>query len=129
MQLLPSTARDMGCENLHDPEENLRAGVRYLDWLRTNFFSDLELDEVNQMDFILAAYNAGPGNVRKWRKQAPSRGYDPNVWRDNVEHLAHEQVGVQPIHYVNNIEKFYVAYTLGMDLMLERERYEPTRKR
>ena len=74
MQLLPSTGKDMGCEDLHDPEQNLRAGVKYLDWLRTNFFADPELDEVERVDFILAAYNAGPGNVRKWRKLAPERG-------------------------------------------------------
>jgi len=113
---LPSTAKDMGCKDPFDPEQNLRAGVRYLDWLRSNFFADPELDEVARMDFILAAYNAGPGNVRKWRKQAPARGLDPNLWRDNVEHLALEAVGLQPVVYVDNIEKYYVAYTLADQL-------------
>lgn len=122
MQLLPSTAKDMQCDDPYDPEQNLRAGVRYLDWLRTNFFADPELDEIERMDFILAAYNAGPGNVRKWRKLAPERGLDPNRWRENVERLALESVGVQPIRYVNNIEKYHVAYTLAQDLALERRR-------
>ena len=52
-----------------------------------------------------------------------SRGLDPNRWRDNVERLALENVGVQPIRYVNNIEKYYVAYSLAYGLALERERY------
>jgi len=121
MQLLPATAADMGCDDLRDPEQNLRAGVRYLDWLRSNYFSDPELDEVDRMDLILAAYNAGPGNVRKWRKQAPARGLDPNRWRENVERLALEHVGVQPIRYVDNIEKYYVAYTLSYNLATKRE--------
>ncbi|MFT7486047.1 MAG: membrane-bound lytic murein transglycosylase MltF [Candidatus Paceibacteria bacterium] len=124
MQLLPSTGEDMECGDLRDPKENLRAGVRYLDWLRTNFFADPELAEDERMDFILAAYNAGPGNVRKWRKMAPGRGLDPMRWRNNVEILAFEGVGVQPIRYVNNIEKFFVAYSLASDLIAERDRYD-----
>jgi membrane-bound lytic murein transglycosylase MltF len=121
MQLLPATAADMGCDDPRDPEQNLRAGVRYLDWLRSSYFDDPELDEVDRMDLILAAYNAGPGNVRKWRQEAPARGLDPNRWRENVERLALEHVGVQPIRYVDNIEKYYVAYTLSDALATERE--------
>jgi membrane-bound lytic murein transglycosylase MltF len=121
MQLLPATAKDMGCDDPYDPDQNIRAGVKYLAWLRDNFFDQPELDEINRMDLILAAYNAGPGNVRKWRRKAPERGLDPNVWRGNVERLALEHVGVQPIRYVDNIEKFYVAYTLSWGLQRERE--------
>ena len=122
MQLLPSTGADMGCDDLLDPEQNLRAGVRYLDWLRTHFFADPDLDEVERMDFILAAYNAGPGNVRKWRKLAPERGLDPDRWRDHVERLALEHVGIQPLRYVDNIEKFHVAYSLALELSEARSR-------
>ena len=121
MQLLPATAQDMGCDDPYDPEQNLRAGVRYLDWLRTNYFSDPEIDAVDRMDLILAAYNAGPGNVRKWRRLAPERGLDPNRWRENVERLALEHVGVQPVRYVDNIEKYYVAYTLSLGLAQQRD--------
>lgn len=121
MQMLPATGKDMGCEDLYDPEENLRAGVRYLDWLRKNYFADPAIEEHDRMDLILAAYNAGPGNVKKWRKLAPSRGLDPNRWRDNIELIAQEKIGIQPIRYVNNIEKIYVAYTLAKGLIDERE--------
>ena len=93
---------------------------RYLDWLREHFCDEPELDEKNRMDLILAAYNAGPGNVRKWRKQAPGRGLDPHKWRDNVERLALDDVGIQPIRYVDNIEKYYVAYGLAYDLARSR---------
>ena len=116
MQLLPSTAKDMGCEDPTDPKQNLRAGIKYLDWLRTNFFDEPELEEEERMNFILAAYNAGPGNVRRWRKEAPEHGLDPNRWRHNVERLALEHVGVQPVRYVDNIEAYYVAYTLAIEL-------------
>ncbi len=122
MQLLPSTARDMGCEDPLDPEQSLRAGVRYQAWLREHYFSDPGLEEVERTNLVLAAYNAGPGRVRRWREAAPDRGLDPDRWRGHVELLALEDVGVQPLHYVDNIEKYYVAYTLALDLERERAR-------
>jgi len=43
---------------LFDPETNIRIGTWYLDTLFKEFDGDLEL--------VLAAYNAGSGNVKKW---------------------------------------------------------------
>jgi len=60
MQLIPSTAEEMGIprEDLFIPKQNMIAGARYIKkQLQTND-GDLTL--------ALAAYNAGPGNVRKY---------------------------------------------------------------
>ncbi len=57
MQLMPSTAGSASDE-LCDPERNLDAGARYLRHLLRLYDGDLEL--------ALAAYNAGPGNVRRY---------------------------------------------------------------
>lgn len=57
MQLLPQTAREIGIEDLRRPEENIRGGCRYLRQLLDSFGGDLDL--------ALAAYNAGPGAVRR----------------------------------------------------------------
>jgi membrane-bound lytic murein transglycosylase MltF len=117
MQLLPTTARELGVEadQLTNPDHNIRAGAAYLAKLRDTYFSDAALDPpldpAARSDFILAAYNAGPGNVKKWRDLAGQRGVNPNRWRDNVERISLEQVGEQTYRYVRNIDKYYLIYT------------------
>jgi membrane-bound lytic murein transglycosylase MltF len=37
--------------------------------------------------------NAGPARVRQLRRQASSRGLDPNTWFNNVERIAAERIG------------------------------------
>jgi len=58
MQLMPPTARDLGVSNSFDPRQNIEAGVRYLKYLQ-----DLYKDD----RLALAAYNAGPGAVQKYK--------------------------------------------------------------
>lgn len=63
MQVMPSTAKDFGIKNLYDPHNNLEAGVQYLKFLLARF--DLKR--------AIAAYNAGPGAVRKYKGIPPYR--------------------------------------------------------
>jgi soluble lytic murein transglycosylase-like protein len=58
MQLMPPTARDLGVSNSFDPRQNIEAGVRYLKYLQ-----DLYKDD----RLALAAYNAGPAAVQKYK--------------------------------------------------------------
>ena len=64
----------------------------------------------------------GPAKVAKLRKEAEKRGLDPNVWFNNVELVGAERVGQEPVRYVANIYKYYVAYRLIVDAQVERER-------
>jgi membrane-bound lytic murein transglycosylase MltF len=57
-----------------------------------------------------AAYNAGPGNVSKARKRASRMGLDPNRWFGQVEIAAAKAISHEPVIYVRNIYKYYVAY-------------------
>jgi soluble lytic murein transglycosylase-like protein len=62
MQLTPPTARMLGVSNTFDPRENIEAGVRYLKYLQ-----DLYRDD----RLALAAYNAGPGAVDRFKAVPP----------------------------------------------------------
>ncbi len=64
------------------------------------------------MLFSFAGYNAGPNRINKLRAEAKAAGYDPNVWFDNVEVIVAQKVGREPVTYVSNIAKYYIAYKL-----------------
>ncbi len=84
MQLLPRTARSLGLEDLTDPAASIEAGLKYMARLRRRFEAE-NLTVSDRMNFVLAAYNAGPGHVADARKLAEELGLDPNQWFDNVE--------------------------------------------
>ena len=77
MQLMPATARQYGVRNAFDPEENIRAGAQYLRDLTDRYQNDLEL--------VLAAYNAGPAAVDQQGGKIPplkeTLAYVPRVLR------------------------------------------------
>ena len=115
MQLLPSTAQSdpiqiIGVES--DPEQNIHAGAKYMRHLLDTYLSDSNLDSTNKLLLGLAAYNSGPGNLRKIRNQAVEMSLDPNIWFNNVEYAAAEIIGRETVQYVNNIYKYYLAYRL-----------------
>lgn len=57
-QLMPGTARYLGVSDPWDVRQNLRGGARYL---------RMQIEESGRYDLALAAYNAGPGRVRRAR--------------------------------------------------------------
>lgn len=82
MQVMPETARMVGVgsnRQLYDPQTNIYAGTAYLKYLIANHAT---------VDEVLAAYNAGPGNVRKYKGVPPFR---------------------ETRRYVRDVKKLYVA--------------------
>ena len=73
MQLIPATAKRYGVEKIHDPEQNIRGGVRYLADLMAMFSGDLPR--------VLAAYNAGENAVIRHGGIPPYRETETYVKR------------------------------------------------
>ncbi|MDM7945846.1 MAG: lytic transglycosylase domain-containing protein [Oceanibaculum nanhaiense] len=85
MQLMPSTARLMATDeeyagnrsDLFDPDLNLTLGQRYLQHL-------IGLDTLDgNLFWVVASYNAGPGNLRRWLKQVDYRD-DPLLFIESI---------------------------------------------
>ena len=85
MQLMPKTALYIGgrkyrarnIRRLYEPEININLGQKYLTYLIEN-----ELVGPNLL-FLTAAYNAGPGNLKKWKKQLKP-GADPLMFIESI---------------------------------------------
>ena len=121
MQVMPATGRELRVGDIHKIEPNIHAGVKYIAHMRDERFGDESMDELNKDLFAFAAYNAGPARIEGLRRIAAQRGLNPNVWLGNVELIAAEKIGRETTTYVGNIFKYYIAYTLVMDEIRERE--------
>ncbi|HWE86825.1 MAG TPA: lytic transglycosylase domain-containing protein [Terracidiphilus sp.] len=90
MQLMPATAAQLGVRDSFEPQENVQGGSAYLDALLTRYHDNLAL--------ALAAYNAGPAAVDKYRGIPPyheTRVYVARVIHEfNRSVLARERAAV-----------------------------------
>ena len=119
MQILPSTAKELGFINVNEPESAIHAGVKYLYTLRGEFADDVPISE--RTWFALAAYNTGFDRIARARRLAAKLKLDPNKWFGNVEtamlKFAQPGNGARPdrscgqaIVYVREIMSLYGAY-------------------
>ncbi|MBK7131475.1 MAG: transporter substrate-binding domain-containing protein [Bacteroidales bacterium] len=83
MQIMPLTGENFGIDITASPESNMKAGIEYINWLHSIFDSKIP-NEKERINFILAAYNAGPGHVLDAMKLAEKHGMDPHKWDGNV---------------------------------------------
>jgi membrane-bound lytic murein transglycosylase MltF len=128
MQVMPETAagHPIRMKDVTSPEANIHAGIKYMRYVVDEYFDDPRIDEVNRHLFAFAAYNAGPNRIARLRKLAPEYGVDPNVWFKNVERIVASKVGREPVRYVGNIYKYYLAYRRLREIEKERAGLRPS---
>lgn len=115
MQIKPSSAREVGVENISTDDANIRAGAAYLRHLIDHYFDDPGLDPMRRQVMAIAAYNAGPSRISRLRRETAAAGLDPNRWFDQVEVLVARKVGGETVRYVGNIMKYYVTFSLMIE--------------
>jgi membrane-bound lytic murein transglycosylase MltF len=130
MQIKPATAADpnVGIPDVQNMDANIHAGVKYLRFVSDRYFGDAKFDELNRHVFAFAAYNAGPARIQQLRTKAEKQGLDPNKWFNSVEIVAGREIGREPVDYVRNILKYWVAYRLALETEDDAEPQERKKK-
>ena len=83
MQLMPSTARELGVTNSNDPEQNIKAGIKYLN--RMYGYWESIPDSIQRIKFSMASYNCGYGHVKDAQNLAKKYDKDTLNWDDGVD--------------------------------------------
>ena len=86
MQLMPVVMEKYGIDYDATPAEQLHAGGQLINHLNSSL-EDKVTDSVERVKFVLAAYNAGLGNVFDAQRLAEKYGKYPDVWDDNVDYF------------------------------------------
>jgi membrane-bound lytic murein transglycosylase MltF len=121
MQVMPATGKELNVGDITLLEPNIHAGVKFIRGMVDRYYAKEPMDNLNKVFFAFAAYNAGPTRVRQLRREAETRGLDPNVWFNNVELVASERIGRETVTYVSNIYKYYVTYLLIQGEYIQRQ--------
>ncbi|MEQ8905397.1 transporter substrate-binding domain-containing protein [Ekhidna sp.] len=125
MQVMPRTGREYDVRNLYDPEQNIYAGMKHLEWLQDQWKKKIE-DEDERIKFVLASYNVGLGHLQDAVRLTEKYGGDPQSWQDVSEYLLKKAQskyfndpvveygycrGSEPVEYVDRILDIYQNYT------------------
>ncbi len=131
MMLTQRTAQAMGVANRLDPKQSIDGGAKYVQHIMDDLLPD-SIIEADRLWFALAAYNVGYAHLLDARKLAKDEGLNPDRWLDvkkMLPRLAQKQWysktrygyarGGEPVHYVNNIRRYYDILSWSTQPQLE----------
>jgi soluble lytic murein transglycosylase len=101
MQLMPGTAkgvaRGLKLEryNLNDPCTSIQLGAKYI--------SGLYRESGGNFQYMVASYNAGAGNVEKWKAKMQS---------DDMDYFTEFTPFIETRYYILRTEKFLTQYNV-----------------
>ncbi len=104
MQLMPGTALEMGVTDIFDPLQNVAGGTQYLSKMM-ELFHDKQL--------AVAAYNAGPENVKKYGGIPPFDETQSYVKIVMAYEQAYSKGGFVPNVKMANSKQYQFHHTLG----------------
>ena len=82
--------------------------MKYLAYLKEQYFSTPDYNEDESLKFNYAAYNVRPSRIRQLQRLAERQGLDPYKWFYHVEQLARRHIGLETVNYVISIQKHRV---------------------
>ncbi len=111
MQIMPETAKwimdqggyaNLNMESLQSPDTNIDIGAWYLQSLTVQYESYLaDESKLNQLALLAAAYNAGPGNLKKW--------LNSGEWNGQYKSIGQIPFG-ETRHYIQRVVYYYKKY-------------------
>jgi membrane-bound lytic murein transglycosylase F len=125
MQVMPETGEFLHAGNLWDPNQNIKAGIRFLKFL-DDYWAKTVTDQEERLKFVLASYNVGLSHVIDAQKLARKNGRNANTWNDSVEYFLLQKSNPQyyrdvvvaagycrcdgPVRYVKEVLDRYEEY-------------------
>jgi membrane-bound lytic murein transglycosylase F len=84
MQVMPETGEFLHAGDLRDPNQNIKAGIKFLKFL-DDYWAKTVSDPEERLKFVLASYNVGVSHVIDAQKLARKNARNAAKWNDSVE--------------------------------------------
>lgn len=122
MQFMPETGAKFGVDTASTPEQNIKAGVKYIKFL-SKIWEDKIKDTLELQKFVLASYNTGPGHVLDASRLAKKYNKNPFLWKEVGYYLKNKS---KPQFYKDEVVqhgycKGFIAFAYVNEIM---ERYK-----
>jgi len=130
MQIMPETGEFLHVADLWDPNQNIKAGIRFLKFL-DDYWAKTVSDPNERLKFVLASYNVGASHVIDAQKLARKNGRNASLWDDSVEYFLLQKSNPKyyrdkvvaagycrcdgPVRYVKEILDRYEEYKIHIE--------------